>query len=56
MYSDGIVICLLPVRTHEFSPLGEKQFGKIRDFPFFSGNSRKKKPLIFWKKSASSAT
>jgi hypothetical protein len=32
MYSDGIVICLLPLGTHEFSPLGEKQFGKIRDF------------------------
>jgi hypothetical protein len=42
MYSDGIVICLLPVGTHEFFPLGEQQFGKIRDIPFFSGNSRKK--------------
>jgi hypothetical protein len=34
MYSHGIVICLLPLGTHEFSPLGEKQFGKIRDFLF----------------------
>jgi hypothetical protein len=42
MYSFGIVICLLAVDTHEFSPPGEKQFGKLRDFPFFSGNSRKK--------------
>jgi hypothetical protein len=56
MYSDGIVICLLPVGTHEFLPLGEKQLGKIRDISFYSGNSRKKKPLIFWEKSATSAT
>jgi len=34
MYSDGIVICLLPVGTQEFSPPGKKQFGKIRDFCF----------------------
>jgi hypothetical protein len=42
MYSDGIVICLLPLGTHEFSPLGEKQFGKLK--------------TLFFGKSATSAT
>ncbi len=55
MYSDGIVVCLLPIGTHEFSPLRWKQFGKIRDFPFFNGNSRKKNRQFFGE-SASSAT
>jgi hypothetical protein len=49
MYSDRIVVFLLPVGTQEIFPLGEKQFGKIRDFPFYSGNSKEKETLIFWK-------
>jgi len=48
MYSHGIVICLLPVGTHEFFPLGEKPFGKIRDFRFFV-EIQEKKRLSFWK-------
>jgi hypothetical protein len=55
MYSDGIVICLLPVVTHQFSPLGQNKFGKIRDFSFFSVTSTEIF-FYFFGKSASSAT
>jgi hypothetical protein len=47
MYSDGIVICLLLVGTHEFSPLGEKLFGKIRSFCFLVEIYGKKKNSNF---------
>jgi len=45
----------LSVGARDFSPFGEKQFGKIRDFSFFSGNSRKK-IVNFFGKFASSTT
>jgi hypothetical protein len=49
MYSDGIVICLLPVGTHEFSPLGKKQYQFLVDI-------QGAKKRYFFGKSTSSST
>jgi hypothetical protein len=55
MYSDGIVIYFLRVGTHEFSPLGQFFFGKVRDFCFLV-EIQEKKTATFFGKSANSAT